>query len=64
VGHHVALAVEGTQEELIRESSIPYSIVRSAQVVAADDVAGALGRIAAGSPVNGIVAIAATRAHS
>jgi len=98
VGHHVALSVVGTerltesgyfraklaQEELIKESSIPYSVVRATQFfefmdriaadatdgntvrlppaliqpIAADDVAGALGRIAVGSPVNGIVEIA------
>jgi uncharacterized protein YbjT (DUF2867 family) len=73
VGHHVALSVVGTerlsessyfraklaQEELIKESSIPYSIVRATQFFKfADDVASALGRIAVGSPVNGIVEIA------
>jgi uncharacterized protein YbjT (DUF2867 family) len=73
VGHHVALSVVGTerlsessylraklaQEELIKESSIPYSIVRATQFFEfADDVASALGRIAVGSPVNGIVEIA------
>ena len=74
VGHHVALSVVGTerltdsgyfraklaQEELIKVSSIPYSIVRATQffAMAADDLAGALGRIAVGSPVNGIVEIA------
>jgi uncharacterized protein YbjT (DUF2867 family) len=98
VGHHVALSVVGTarltesgyfraklaQEELIKHSSIPYSIVRATQFfefldriaagatdgntvrlppaliqpMAADDVASALGRIAVGSPVNGIVEIA------
>jgi uncharacterized protein YbjT (DUF2867 family) len=98
VGHHVALSVVGTerltesgyfraklaQEELIEESSIPYSIVRATQFfefmdriaadatdgntvrlppaliqpIAADDVASALGRIAVGSPLNGIVEIA------
>jgi uncharacterized protein YbjT (DUF2867 family) len=97
-GHHVALSVVGTerlsesgylrakhaQEELIEESSIPYSIVRATQFfefldriaaqatdgntirvppaliqpIAADDVASALGRIALGPPVNGIVEIA------
>ena len=97
-GHHVALSVVGTerlsesgyfrakhaQEELIEESSIPYSIVRATQFfefldriaaqatdgntirlppaliqpIAADDVAGALGRVAVGPPVNGIVEIA------
>jgi uncharacterized protein YbjT (DUF2867 family) len=98
VGHHVALSVVGTarltesgyfraklaQEQLIKSSSIPYSIVRATQFfefldrvaadatdgstvrlpaaliqpMAADDVASALGRIAVGSPVNGIVEIA------
>jgi len=98
VGHHVALSVVGTerltesgyfraklaQEQLIKESSIPYSIVRATQFfefldriaadatdgntvrlapaliqpIAADDVAGALGRISVGAPVDGIVEIA------
>jgi uncharacterized protein YbjT (DUF2867 family) len=98
VGHHVALSVVGTerltesgyfraklaQEELIKHSSIPYSIVRATQFFefldriaadatdgntvrlapaliqppAAEDVASALGRIAVGAPVNGIVEIA------
>jgi uncharacterized protein YbjT (DUF2867 family) len=97
-GHHVALSVVGTerltesgyfraklaQEQLIAESSIPYSIVRATQFfefldriaadatdgdtvrlppvlfqpMAADDVAGALGRVAVGAPVDGIVEIA------
>ena len=98
VGHHVALSVVGTerlsesgyfrgkiaQEKLIRESSIPYSIVHATQFfefvdsiaqaatdgntvrlapvliqpMAADDVASAVGRVAMGSPVNGIVEVA------
>jgi uncharacterized protein YbjT (DUF2867 family) len=54
VGHHVALSVVGTaHEELIKQSSIPYSIVRATQV--SDDVASVLSRIAVGSPLNGIV---------
>jgi uncharacterized protein YbjT (DUF2867 family) len=97
VGHHVALSVVGTdrlsesgyfrakiaQENLIKGSSIPYSIVRATQFfeflkgladislvgdkvhlppvlfqpMAADDVASALGRVAVGAPVNGIVEI-------
>jgi uncharacterized protein YbjT (DUF2867 family) len=97
VRHHVALSVVGTdqlsesgyfrakiaQEKLIKESSIPYSIVRATQFfeflkgladisvvdgkvhlpavffqpMAADDVASAVGRIAVGPPVNGIVEI-------
>ena len=97
VGHHVALSVVGTdrlaesgyfrakiaQEKLIRESSIPYSIVHATQFfeflkgladismigekvhlphvlfqpMAADDVATAVGRVAVGQPVNGIVEI-------
>ncbi len=97
VGHYVALSVVGTerllesgffraklaQENLIKASSIPYSIVRATQFfefvksiadlstegnkvrlppaliqpMAADDVAGALGRIATNSPVNGAVEI-------
>lgn len=97
VRHHVALSVVGTerllesgffraklaQENLIKASSIPYSIIRATQFfefvkpiadlstegntvrlppvlfqpMAADDVAGAVGRIAMGSPVNGTVEI-------
>src|SRR5882757_4614037 len=97
VGHHVALSVVGTerllesgffraklaQENLIKASSIPYSIVRATQFfefvkaiadfstvgnqvrlppalfqpMAADDVASALARIAANSPVKGTVEI-------
>lgn len=98
VGHHVALSIVGSdrlpdsgymrakvaQEKLIRESSIPYSILRATQFfefvtriadsfaegstvrvppvrfqpMAADDVAGAVARVAMGSPLNGIVEIA------
>jgi uncharacterized protein YbjT (DUF2867 family) len=97
VGHHVALSVVGTerllqggffraknaQENLIKASSIPYSIVRATQFfefvkniadfstegnkvplppalfqpMAADDIAGAIGRIAISPPVNGTVEI-------
>jgi len=97
VGHHVALSVVGTerllesgyfrakmaQENLIKGSSIPYSIVRATQFfefvkgiadystadnkvllppaliqpMAADDVAGAVGRIATGSPLNGTIEV-------
>jgi len=97
VGHHVALSVVGTdrlaesgyfrakiaQEKLIKESSIPYSIVRATQFfefvkgladistvgdkvrlphvlfqpMAADDVASAVGRVAVGQPVNGVVEV-------
>ena len=97
VGHHVALSVVGTQllsesgyfrakiaqEKLIKESSIPYTIVHATQFfeflkgladisvvdgkvhlphvlfqpMAADDVATAVGKIAVGAPVNGIVEI-------
>jgi len=97
VGHHVALSVVGTermlasgffrakmaQENLIKASSIPYTIVRATQFfefvkgiadsstegnkvrlpsaliqpMAADDVASAVGRIAQGAPVNGMVEI-------
>jgi uncharacterized protein YbjT (DUF2867 family) len=97
VGHHVALSVVGTdrlsesgyfrakiaQEKLIKESSIPYSIVHATQFfeflkgladismvgdkvhlpsvlfqpMAADDVASAVGRVAVGQPVNGVVEI-------
>jgi uncharacterized protein YbjT (DUF2867 family) len=98
VSHHVALSVVGTdrltengyfrakmaQEKLIRESSIPYSIVHATQFfefiegiadeatdgntvrlapvliqpMAAEDVAGAVGRVAVGPPANGIVEVA------
>lgn len=97
VGYHVALSVVGTerllesgyfrakiaQENLIKASSIPYSIVRATQFfefvkgiadlstdgnkvrlppaliqpMAANDVAGAVGRIAVGPPVNGTVEV-------
>jgi len=97
VGHHVALSVVGTnllsesgyfrakiaQEKLIRESSVPHSIVRATQFfeflkgladisvdggkvhlppvlfqpMAADDVASAVGKVAVGQPVDGIVEI-------
>jgi uncharacterized protein YbjT (DUF2867 family) len=97
VRHHVALSVVGTdrllesgyfraklaQENLIKSSSGPYSIVRATQFfefvkgiadfstegdkvrlpsaliqpMSADDVAGAVARIAMGSPVNGIVEV-------
>jgi uncharacterized protein YbjT (DUF2867 family) len=53
VGHHVALAVVGTQEELIKQSSIPYSILCATRFLAADDVARALGEISVGPPLNG-----------
>ena len=96
--HYVALSVVGTerlsesgyfraktaQEQLIKESSIPYSIVHATQFfefikniaaaatdgntvrlapvliqpMAADDVAKAVGRIAVGTPVNGVVEVA------
>jgi len=98
VGHHVALSVVGTdrlaesgyfrakiaQEKLIRESTIPYSIVHATQFfefvksiadeatdggivrlpsvliqpMAAEDVAGAVARIAVEPPLNGIVEVA------
>ena len=53
VEHHVALTVNSSVEELIKESSIPYSIVRSTRL--ADDIAEALARIAVGPPANGVV---------
>ncbi|MGW5360565.1 SDR family oxidoreductase [Actinopolymorpha pittospori] len=93
VGHHVALSIVGTermpdntyfrakiaQEQLIEQSSIPYSIVHATQFfeftpsiadaatdgnevrippvryqpIAGDDAAQAVGRVAAGSPLNG-----------
>lgn len=98
VGHHLALSVVGTgrrpdigyfrakvaQEELIKDSSIPFSIVHATQFyefarriadeattgvevhiapvafqpMAGDDVARNVGRIAAGTPLNGMVEIA------
>ena len=97
VRHHIALSVVGTerllesgffraklaQENLIKTSSVPYTIVRATQFfefvkpiadfsasgnevrlppvlfqpMAADDVAGALARIATESPVKGMVEI-------
>src|SRR6201987_3618044 len=103
VGHHVALSVVGTdrlsesgyfrakiaQEKLIKDSPIPYSIVRATQFfeflkglgdisfdgekvrlphvlfqpMAADDVASAVGRVAVGQPVNGIVEIGGPERH-
>ena len=97
VRHHVALSVVGSermlesgyfrakiaQENLIKSSSIPYSIARATQFfefvkgiadfstegntvrlptaliqpMAADDVAGAVGQVAMGSPVNGTVEV-------
>jgi uncharacterized protein YbjT (DUF2867 family) len=97
VGHHVALSVVGTdrmltsgyfrakmaQENLIKASSIPYSIVRATQFfefvrgiadfstqgntvhlpsaliqpMGADDVAGAVGKVAMSAPVNGTVEV-------
>jgi uncharacterized protein YbjT (DUF2867 family) len=97
IGHHVALSVVGTerllesgffrakfaQENLIKGSSIPYSLVRATQFfefvksisdlstegnkvrlppvliqpMAAEDVAGALVRIATSSPVKGTIEI-------
>jgi uncharacterized protein YbjT (DUF2867 family) len=97
VGHHVALSVVGTermadkgyfkaksvQEQLIRDSGVPYSIVHATQFfeflksiaalatdgdivrvppvlfqpIAAEDVAKAVGRVAVGAPVNGIVEV-------
>jgi uncharacterized protein YbjT (DUF2867 family) len=54
VAHHVALSVAGpAHEELIKQSSIPYSIVRATQF--SDDVVSVLSRIAVGSPLNGRV---------
>jgi uncharacterized protein YbjT (DUF2867 family) len=76
------------QEKLIRESSIPYSIVHATQFfefvksiaaagtegnvvhlapvlvqpMAADDVAGAVARVAEGKPLNGIVEVAGPEA--
>jgi uncharacterized protein YbjT (DUF2867 family) len=98
VQHYVALSVVGTerlaesgyfrakiaQEQMIRESAIPYSIVHATQFfefikniaaaategntvrlapvliqpMAADDVAKAVGRVAVGTPVNGVVEVA------
>ncbi|MFI5719018.1 SDR family oxidoreductase [Nocardia sp. NPDC051750] len=98
VGHYVALSVVGTerlpesgyfrakvaQEELIKGSGLPYSLVHATQFfefaggiadsatsdgvvrlsganvqpMAADDVAAAVGRTAAGTPVGGTVEVA------
>jgi uncharacterized protein YbjT (DUF2867 family) len=98
VTHYVALSVVGTerlsesgyfrakiaQERMIKDSSIPYTIVHATQFfefiksiaagategntvrlapvliqpMAADDVAKAVGRIAVGTPVNGVVEVA------
>jgi len=98
VKHHVALSIVGTertpeipyfraklaQENLIKESGIPYSIVHATQFfefvkgiadsatdgntvrishvliqpMAADDVASAVGKVATGSPLNGMIEIA------
>jgi len=98
VGHHVALSIVGcdrvpesgylrakvAQEKLIRNSRIPYSIVRATQFfeflkriadeatdgnrvrippvlfqpIAAADVASAVGRVAVGPPLNGILEVA------
>jgi uncharacterized protein YbjT (DUF2867 family) len=98
VGHHVALSVVGTerltesgyfrakltQEELIKGSAIPYSIVHATQFfefinriadaategntvrlppaliqpMAADDVAGALARVAVSPPLRGTIEVA------
>jgi uncharacterized protein YbjT (DUF2867 family) len=97
VNHHVALSVVGTghlpdsgylraklaQENLIKGSSIPYSIVHATQFfefvksiadgataagkvrlppvmfqpIAADEVAAAVGKVAAGAPLNGTLEI-------
>jgi uncharacterized protein YbjT (DUF2867 family) len=97
VEHHVALSVVGTdrltesgyfrakvaQEKLIRESTIPYSIIHATQFfefitriadsatdgntvrlppaliqpMAADDVASAVGRVAVGPPLSGVVEV-------
>ena len=97
VAHHVALSVVGAermpdsgylrakcrQEELIRDSGVPYSIIHATQFfefgariadgategdtvriphvlfqpIAAEDVARAVGRTAAGAPLNGVVEI-------
>jgi uncharacterized protein YbjT (DUF2867 family)/nitrite reductase/ring-hydroxylating ferredoxin subunit len=97
VGHHVMLSVVGSerllqsgylrakfaQEQLIRDSLVPYSIVQTTQFfeflggiadaathgtavrvppvliqpIAADDVAGAIAKIARGTPLNGTVEI-------
>ncbi|PWI14792.1 NmrA family transcriptional regulator [Streptomyces sp. Act143] len=98
VGHHVALSVVGTdrlqgsgyfraklaQEELIKASGVPYTIVHATQFfefakgladgvtdgdtvrlpagkiqpIVSDDVAAAVARAAAGSPVGGVVEVA------
>jgi putative NADH-flavin reductase len=55
VEHHVAVTVNGSVEELIKQSSIPYSIVRSTRF--SEDIAEALARIAIGPPANGVVTL-------
>ena len=102
VGHHVAMSIVGAdrlpdsgylrakvaQEELIKGSSMPYSIVRATQFfefidsivaaategdtvrvspmliqpMAAGDVARAVGKVAAGAPLNGTIEIAGPEA--
>ena len=102
VGHYVALSVVGSerllesgyfrakivQEKMIKESPIPYSIVRATQFfefvkditdfssdgsvirlppallqpMAADDVAGAVCKVAVGAPLNGTVEIGGPKA--
>lgn len=75
VGHHVALSVPATrrlsesgylrakraQEELVRQSSIPYSIVRATrplEFVGSEDIARVLVRVAVGPPANGVIELA------
>ena len=102
VGHHVAMSIVGAdrlpdsgylrakvaQEELIKASSMPWSIVRATQFfefidsivaaatdgdtvrvspmliqpMAAGDVARAVGKVAAGAPLNGTIEIAGPEA--
>ena len=60
VGHHVARCVVIAQEELIKASSIPYSIVRATRLSA--DVVRALARLAVGPPLNDVIEIS-PRSH-
>jgi uncharacterized protein YbjT (DUF2867 family) len=71
VRHHVALSIVAidrtdngyfrakvAQEKLIVASGIPYTIIRSTQFIAADDVAGIVAETALAAPRNGVVEIA------
>jgi putative NADH-flavin reductase len=55
VEHHVSLTDNASVEELVEQSSIPYSIVHV--TLLSDETAGALARIAIGPPANGVVTL-------